>query len=125
MSASSGQISLRLAMSLDGYIADDQGGYDWIVPVASPALDTDHQLPFDEFLDGVDIVVMGRRCYDQGQNQDYVALGKRSSLRPRRDRFSRRRRRESTLLVMEWWRWSVQRETKGITASSSEAGCWL
>lgn len=77
MSASPGQISLRLAMSVDGYIADDQGGYDWIVPVASPTLDTDHQLPFDEFLDGVDIVVMGRRCYDQGQHRDYVALGKK------------------------------------------------
>ncbi|WP_091641077.1 hypothetical protein [Micromonospora pallida] len=62
-------------MSLDGYIADDQGGYDWIVPGASPTLDTDHQLPFDEFLDDVDIVVMGRRCYDQGQHQDYVDLG--------------------------------------------------
>jgi dihydrofolate reductase len=77
MSESSGLISLRLAMSLDGYIADEEGGYDWILPVASPTLDTDHQLPFDEFLDDVDLVVMGRRCYDQGQHRDYVALGKK------------------------------------------------
>ncbi|MEU5948522.1 hypothetical protein ABZ793_23585 [Micromonospora sp. NPDC047465] len=49
-------------MSLDGYIADDQGGYDRTVPVAGPTLDTEHQLPFDEFLDEVDIVVMGRHC---------------------------------------------------------------
>ncbi len=77
MSGSKGAISLRLAMSLDGYIADEDGGYDWIEPVASPSLDTVHQLPFDDFLDDVDVVVMGRRCYDQGQHRDYAPLGKR------------------------------------------------
>jgi dihydrofolate reductase len=77
VSVSSGRISVRLAMSLDGFIADEQGGYDWIVPVASPNLDTEHQLPFDDFLEDVDVVVMGRRCYDQEQHRDYVALGKR------------------------------------------------
>jgi dihydrofolate reductase len=40
-------------------------------------LDTAHQLPVEDFLQDVDIVVMGRRCYDQGQSDDYVALGKR------------------------------------------------
>lgn len=64
-------------MSLDGYIADLQGAYDWIIPVPSPALDTEHQLPFDDFLADVDIVVMGRRCYQQRQHVDYVALGKK------------------------------------------------
>lgn len=66
-----------MAMSLDGYIADHDGGYDWIVPVPSPALDTAHQLPFDDFLAHVDLVVMGRRCYEQGQSEDYVTQGKR------------------------------------------------
>ncbi|GGN24500.1 riboflavin biosynthesis protein RibD [Actinoplanes campanulatus] len=64
-------------MSLDGYIADDDGGYEWIVPVPSPTLDTEHQLPFDDFLADVDIVVMGRHCFDQKQHRDYVALGKK------------------------------------------------
>lgn len=64
-------------MSLDGYIADDDGGYGWIVPVPSPGLDTVHQLSFDEFLAEVDVVVLGRRCYDQGQHREYVELGKR------------------------------------------------
>jgi dihydrofolate reductase len=45
--------------------------------VPSPTLDTAHQLPFDDFLDGVDVVVMGRRCYEQGLHEDYVRLGKR------------------------------------------------
>jgi dihydrofolate reductase len=72
-----GAISVRLAMSLDGYIADHDGGYDWIVPVPSPRLNTAHQLPFDAFLEDVDVVVMGRRCYDQGQSDVYVGLGRR------------------------------------------------
>ena len=76
MSESPGVISVRLAMSLDGYIADHDGGYDWIVPVPSPMLDTGHQLPFDDFLADVDVVVMGRHCYEQGQSQDYLSLGK-------------------------------------------------
>lgn len=71
MDSSSGTVSLRLAMSLDGFIADAEGGYDWITPVPSPGLDTEHQLPFDEFLAGVDVVVMGRRCYDQGLHDPY------------------------------------------------------
>jgi len=71
-----GVISVRLAMSLDGYVADHDGGYDWIVPVPSPMLDTGHQLPFDDFLADVDLVVMGRHCYEQGQFRDYLNLGK-------------------------------------------------
>lgn len=76
MTTTRGRISVRLAMSLDGYIADHDGGYDWIEPVPSPSLDTEHQLPFDDFLATVDRVVMGRRCFEQGQAADYVALGK-------------------------------------------------
>jgi dihydrofolate reductase len=76
MSKPPGVISVRLAMSLDGYIADHDGGYAWIVPVPSRTLDTEHQLPFDDFLTDVDIVVMGRHCYEQGQAHDYVTLGK-------------------------------------------------
>ena len=64
-------------MSLDGYIADERGGYDWIVPVPSPGLDTTDPSPFEAFLDDVDVVVMGRHCYDQGQHRDYAGLGKR------------------------------------------------
>jgi dihydrofolate reductase len=72
-----GVIWLRLAMSLDGYIADDDGGYGWIQPVPSPGLDTEHQIPFDDFLDEIDVVVMGRTCYDEGAHDDYGPLDKR------------------------------------------------
>jgi dihydrofolate reductase len=73
---SNGKISLRLAMSLDGFIADLDGGYDWIQDVPSPHLDTKHQVPFDEYLRDVDVVVMGLRCFEQGQHVDYVELAK-------------------------------------------------
>jgi dihydrofolate reductase len=63
-------------MSLDGFIADLDGGYDWIEDVPSPDLDTTHQIPFDEYLRDLDVVVMGRRCYEQGQHTDFVRLGK-------------------------------------------------
>ena len=64
-------------MSLDGYIADEDGNYDWIVPVPSPGLDTADPLPFGAFLEDIDVVVMGRNCYDQGLHRDYADLGKR------------------------------------------------
>jgi dihydrofolate reductase len=75
MPPSSGRITLRLAMSLDGYIADADGGYDWIQDVPSEEFDTDHQVPFDEYLRDVDVVVMGRRCFDEGGHADYVRMG--------------------------------------------------
>jgi dihydrofolate reductase len=71
-----GKVSLRLAMSLDGFIADLDGGYGWIQDVPSPDLDTKHQVPFDEYVQGVHVVVMGLRCFEQGQHVDYVQLAK-------------------------------------------------
>lgn len=58
-------------MSLDGYIAAADGGYDWIQPDVDNHLDTTRQHDFDEYLQDVDIVVMGARCYEQGQASDF------------------------------------------------------
>jgi len=60
-----GKITLNLAISLDGYIADENGGYDWIGGHGDKSLDTPSQPDFGEFLSGVDVVVMGKRCYEQ------------------------------------------------------------
>lgn len=76
MPTACGKISVRLAMSLDGYIADPGGGYAWIEDVASVELDTEHQVPFDDYLRDVDVVVMGRHCFEQGGHAGYVQLGK-------------------------------------------------
>ncbi len=66
-----GAILLNLAISLDGYIADWEGGYDWIAGDGGHDLDTREQWSYEVFLDAIDIVIMGRRCYDQGFHLDF------------------------------------------------------
>ena len=48
-----------LAVSLDGYIADPEGGVDWLTPFA------ESDSGYRGFLESVDTVVMGRRTYDR------------------------------------------------------------
>lgn len=66
-----GEIILNLAMSLDGYIADEDGGYDWIVGDGNSTLNTKEKHEFDKFLEEIDVVVMGKKCYDQGFHKDF------------------------------------------------------
>jgi len=68
----SGKVILNLAISLDGYIADENGGYDWIIGHGNHRLDTENQYPFSDFKDSIDIVVMGHTCYLQGFASDYT-----------------------------------------------------
>lgn len=65
------KIILNLAISLDGYISDNDGGYDWIVGDGDKSLDTENKWDFDKFLDSVDTVVMGKNCYDQNMHNDF------------------------------------------------------
>ncbi|MGL4452818.1 MAG: dihydrofolate reductase family protein [Sarcina sp.] len=66
------KIILNLAMSLDGYIASEDGGFDWIVGDGQSIVETEEKHNFQEFLDSIDIVVMGKKCYDQGMHKDYT-----------------------------------------------------
>ncbi|WP_297520345.1 dihydrofolate reductase family protein [uncultured Clostridium sp.] len=66
------KIVLNLAMSLDGYIADENGGFDWLVGDGSSEVDTLEKWDFKGFTDSVDVVVMGRQCYEQGMANDYA-----------------------------------------------------
>jgi len=58
------KIILNLAMSLDGFIADKDGGFDWIAGDGDKALDTDDKFNFEGFLKSVDAIVMGRKAFE-------------------------------------------------------------
>jgi dihydrofolate reductase len=55
------KVRYSVAMSLDGFIADPRGGYDWII--MDPAID------FGAFLSTVDTVLMGRRTFEVAMRQ--------------------------------------------------------
>lgn len=65
------KIILNLAMSIDGYIANEDGGFDWIVGDGDESLDTQNKWNYEKFLEGIDTVVMGKKCYDQGFVDDF------------------------------------------------------
>lgn len=58
------KIIFNLAMSIDGYIADEQGGFNWIKGHGDSAQNTDKKFEFPKFLEGIDTIVMGRKSYE-------------------------------------------------------------
>ena len=58
------KIIFNLAMSIDGYISDEDGGFEWIVGENDKSKDTKEQFDFNRFLDDCDIIVMGRKSYE-------------------------------------------------------------
>lgn len=65
------KIILNLAISIDGYIAAEDGSYDWIVGDGNEKLDTENKWDYTEFLENIDVVVMGKKCYDQNFHKDF------------------------------------------------------
>ena len=65
------KIILNLAISLDGYIAGKDGGFDWIVGDEKRKVDTTKKFDFPVFLEEVDSVIMGGKCYEQGFHKDF------------------------------------------------------
>lgn len=63
-----------MAASVDGFIADETGGVDWLEPFQ----DVDYG--YESFYAGIRTVVMGRRTFDQCRTfgPDWVYAGKRS-----------------------------------------------
>lgn len=52
------KISLFIAMSLDGYIADRKGSVDWL---GGQGNDEDNKDVYSEFVKDMDTVIMGKR----------------------------------------------------------------
>jgi dihydrofolate reductase len=65
------KIILNLAISLDGYIADEDGGYAWIVGDGDKHLDTKTSFDFPAFVESIDTVVIGRKAYEDIGVDDY------------------------------------------------------
>jgi dihydrofolate reductase len=55
-----------VATSLDGYIARPDGRIDWLISAAEEAGDTG----YEQFIAGIDSVVMGRKTYEQARTFD-------------------------------------------------------
>lgn len=65
------KIILNLAISLDGFIADSRGDYDFIVPSGDSALNTQNRWSHQSFVESISAVVMGKKCYDQQLHMEY------------------------------------------------------
>ena len=57
------KIILNIAVSIDGFIADKEGGFDWIQGDKDTSHNTEKQFDFSQFIDSIDIVVMGKFAY--------------------------------------------------------------
>ena len=58
-----GHVTLYIATSVDGYIADEDGGVDWLDEFQSE--EGEETGEFTEFLENVDCLVMGATTYEQ------------------------------------------------------------
>lgn len=56
------KIILFIAMSLDGYIADSQGGVEWLKGQGNDSENVD---TYSEFVKDIDTILMGRNTYNQ------------------------------------------------------------
>ena len=64
-----GRVHLLAAMSLDGYIASPDGGYEWLEPYA------DARAGYGAFMKTIGSAVMGRTTYDKAVDQGHTEFG--------------------------------------------------
>ena len=65
------RIIMNLAMSLDGFIANEDGSFEWIKGYEDNTLNTDNPYNYETLLEDIDIVVMGKRCYEQDMHLEF------------------------------------------------------
>ncbi|MCG8456115.1 MAG: dihydrofolate reductase family protein [Holophagales bacterium] len=58
------EVSVFIATSLDGFIARKDGGLDWL-DEANASVPEGEDCGFREFMDSVDVLVMGRKTYEK------------------------------------------------------------
>jgi dihydrofolate reductase len=66
-----GKVILNIAMSIDGYIARCDDSYDWIKGHGDVSVDTDVHFDYPNWLDSIDIVVMGKRSFDLNMHLEH------------------------------------------------------
>lgn len=57
------KIVLNIAMSLDGYISEPDGNFDWISGHGDNEANTETNFEFSDFLKSIDTIVMGSKSY--------------------------------------------------------------
>ncbi len=58
------KIIFNLAMSIDGYILDKDGKYDFIKGDGNNTLDTEKKFDFPSFLESIDTVIVGKTAFE-------------------------------------------------------------
>ncbi len=80
-----GKIILNLAIGLGGFIASENGNFDWIKGDGDISLNTDAGEVFEEFIEGIDIIVMGNKSFIQGLAKDFKTKKVFVATRKKRD----------------------------------------
>lgn len=55
-------MKLYIAQSLDGFIADNEGGIEFLEQVPNPK---QHDYGYHDFIAGIDVILMGRKSYEK------------------------------------------------------------
>ncbi len=59
------KVSVYIATTVDGYIAEKDGSVDFLEQYQSSASSEDGDMGFADFLDSIDLLIMGRKTFDQ------------------------------------------------------------
>ena len=60
-----GKITLYIAISVDGFVATEDGGVEWLDEFKGDVEDGDIGGSYEDFFAGIDCLVMGSRTYEQ------------------------------------------------------------
>jgi dihydrofolate reductase len=106
------KIKLYIASSLDGYIASEGDGIDWLF--------TDEDYGYAKFYDSIDTILVGRKTYDQSLKFDeYPYKGKKVYV------FTRRTDRNKNAHYVEYINADIPSFVRGLLLQSVGKDIWL